>query len=665
MVRGAKLRLVVIFSVLCSFASFAYSQQWIALGPDGGDARSITYDPANPDRIYLGTSAGEMFVSTNAGTSWSRFGHFGAGYDYVLDSVVIDPSNPQIMYVGAWSVENTGGDVYKSTDGGKNWRALPGMHGKSVRAMALSPANPQAIAVGALDGVHRSLDGGETWERITPANHGEMKNFESIAFDPKDVNVVYAGTWHLPWKTEDGGKSWQNIKQGIIDDSDVFSIIVDPKNPAVVYASACSGIYKSETAGHQFKKVQGIPFSARRTRVLQQDPLNGNVVYAGTTEGLWRTTNAGTTWARISPAYFVVNDVMIDPRNSQMVYVATDRTGIMISRDGGSTFTASNRGFSHRQVTNVVADKNDSSRLYASMINNREFGGIFMSADGGSNWTAFNSGLGIRDIFSLDQGENGVLVAGTNQGLFALEKNSATWKPISTTLTEKVTTVPVKPVKKGGPKTKEKHTWVKGQISGRVTEVRASGPQWFAATSQGLYRSLDEGKSWTGGPVLGHKEMIAVDVAGETVLAASTSSVMQSADGGKTWSEVKLPNLVTRIFEVAIGPESETWIITPMGAFRTKDAGEKWEHIMVGQPLTNFTYVSWDRANSRLIAVAAGKKDVFESYDGGDKWMPAGSSHWPIKNVSVSNGRLLAVTDFNGVLAQPEASASKAAGGGQ
>jgi len=665
-VRGAKLRFVLaLLFVLSTFISFAYCEQWIALGPDGGDARSITYDPANPDRIYLGTSAGEMFVSTNAGKSWSRFGHFGTGYDYVLDSVVIDPVDPQIMYVGAWSVENTGGDVYKSTDGGKNWRALPGMHGKSVRAMALAPSNPKAIAVGALDGVHRSLDGGETWELLTPANHAEMKNFESIAFDPKDVNVVYAGTWHLPWKTEDGGKSWQNIKQGIIDDSDVFSIIVDPKNPAVVYASACSGIYKSETSGHQFKKVQGIPFSARRTRVLQQDPVNSNVVYAGTTEGLWRTTNAGTTWTRISPAYFVVNDVMIDPRNPQMVYVATDRTGVMISHDGGSTFSASNRGFSHRQVTNVVADKNDSNRLYVAMINNREFGGVFMSADGGSNWTAFNSGLGTRDIFSLDQSDSGVLVAGTNQGVFALEKNSATWKPISTTLTEKVTTVPVKTAKKGAPKTAEKRTWVKGEISGRVAQVNTSGAQWFAATTQGLYRSLDQGKSWTGGPVLGHKELVSVDAIGETVLAASTSHAMLSKDGGNTWSDVTLPNLVTRIFEVAIGPDSEVWVITPMGAFRTKDAGEKWEHIMVGQPFTNFTYVSWDRANSRLIAVAAGKKEIFESRDGGDKWTLAGSSHWPIKNITVSNGRLLAVTDFNGVLAQPEASAMKAAGGGQ
>jgi photosystem II stability/assembly factor-like uncharacterized protein len=663
--NGAKLRVFFVCLVFLFAATLANAEQWVALGPDGGDARSITYDPTNPDRIYLGTSAGEMFLSNDGGNTWSRFAHFGTGYDYVLDSVAVDPKDPNIIYVGAWSVENDGGDVYKSTDRGKTWRALPGIHRESVRALALAPSDPNAIAVGALDGVHRSLDGGETWEKITPANQAELKNFESIAFDPTSVNIVYAGTWHLPWKTDDGGRTWQNIKQGIIDDSDVFSIIVDPKHPSVVYASACSGIYKSDSAGEQFKKVQGIPSSARRTRVLQQDPANSAVVYAGTTEGLWRTQDAGTTWTRIGPANLVVNDVMVDPRNSQVVYVATDRTGVLISRDGGNTFMASNRGFSHRQVTTVVADKDDANRLYAAMVNNREFGGIFMSSNGGTNWAPIIAGLGTRDIFSLDQTDSGALVAGTNQGLFTLERNSATWKPISTTLSERIKIVPVRVRKKGGPKTVEHREWVKGEISGRVAEVKAGETQWFAATTQGLYRSLDEGRSWTGGPVLGHKEFVGVDATDKKVLAASPDAVMLSEDGGNTWSELKLPNYVSRVNAVTIGPNSELWIVTHMGAFRTKDAGASWEHSMLGQPVSNLTYVAYDRPNSRLLAVAGGKKEVFESRDGGDTWTLAASSHWPIRNIAVSNGRMLAVTDFNGVLAQTEPEAvSKAAGGG-
>jgi photosystem II stability/assembly factor-like uncharacterized protein len=358
---------------------------------------------------------------------------------------------------------------------------------------------------------------------------------------------------------------------------------------------------------------------------------------------------------------------MVDPRNSLLVYVATDRTGVLVSRDGGSTFAASNRGFSHRQVTAVLADNDDAGRLYVAMINNREYGGIYMSTNAGTSWSQMNTGLGTRDIFSLNQTDSGALVAGTNQGVFTLERNGATWKAISMTLSEKRRMVPVRVRKKGGPKTTERHDWIKGEISGRVVELKTGNAQWFAATSQGLYRSLDGGKSWTGGSVLGHKEFVSVDALDKQVLAASPGAATLSDDGGNTWSELKLPTYVSRINAVTIGPNSELWIVTHMGAFRTKDAGLSWEHSMLGWPVSNLTYLTYDRRNSRLLAVASGKKEVFESRDGGDTWTLAASSHWPIRNIAVSNGKMLAVTDFNGVLAQTPTEAApavKSAGGG-
>ena len=171
--------------------------------------------------------------------------------------------------------------------------------------------------------------------------------------------MVYAGTWHLAWKTADGGANWQHINKGMIDDSDVFSIIVDSTNPSVVFASACSGIYKSDTAGDLFRKIQGIPFSARRTRVLKQDPSNPATVYAGTTEGLWKTHGRGKTWKHVTNPEVVVNDVMVDPRNSNRVLLATDRSGVLASDDGAQTFAASNHGYTHRYVSSILADKND------------------------------------------------------------------------------------------------------------------------------------------------------------------------------------------------------------------------------------------------------------------------------------------------------------------
>ena len=332
-----KLLMWLLLASICAFGSGA--RPWSVLGPDGGDVRSLAYDPQNPDRVFLGTSTGVIFVSDDGGHNWSRFAKLGAGDDYVLDHIVFDPQNSKNIFVSAWSVQDqSAGDIFRTHNGGKDWEALPGMHGKSVRAMAVSASDNKVVVAGALDGVYRSNDGGNNWQRISP-NDGIVKNIESIAVDPKDPNVVYAGTWHLAWKTSDGGANWQHINKGMIDDSDVFSIIVSSANPSEVFASACSGIYKSVSGGDLFDKVKGIPFTARRTRVLKQDPSNPAIVYAGTTEGLWKSVDEGKNWKLASSPEVVVNDVLVDPRNSQRVLLATDRSGVLASDNSAATFT--------------------------------------------------------------------------------------------------------------------------------------------------------------------------------------------------------------------------------------------------------------------------------------------------------------------------------------
>src|SRR6266849_8129727 len=473
------------------------SGSWQVLGPDGGDARSLAYDSHNPDHMLLGTSTGQLFVSNDAGHSWSRFARLG-GDDYVLDHIAIDPQNPKHIYVSAWSVSSQQiGDVFRTRDGGKNWEPLSAMHGKSIRAMAMFHANSKVMVAGALDGVFRSTDGGDSWERMSPANHADIKNIESIAVDPKDPNTVYAGTWHLAWKTADGGSSWQQIKKGMIDDSDVFSVIVDHSNPSVVFASACSGIYKSESAGNQFSKIQGIPFSARRTRVLKQDPTNENIVYAGTTEGLWKTSDLGKTWRRMSNPEIVVNDVMVDPRNSNRVLLATDRSGVLASDDGAQTFIASNHGYTHRYVTSILADRNDPNTILVGVVNDREWGGVFTSRDGGQHWLQKSAGLGGRDVFALQQDSNGALIAGTNRGIYMLDRSASEWRPINTIINEKTS---LRAGKKGAKKTSvAAKPVVRSVLDARVSDIEIAPKRWLAATSAGLFTSSDQGKSWSGG----------------------------------------------------------------------------------------------------------------------------------------------------------------------
>src|ERR1700693_117226 len=513
-----------------------------------------------------------------------------------------DPQNSKNIFVSAWSVQDqNAGDIFRTRNGGKDWEALPGMHGKSVRAMAVSASDNKVIVAGALDGVYRSNDGGNNWQRIS-SNDGVVKNIESIAVDPKDPNVVYAGTWHLAWKTSDGGANWQHINKGMIDDSDVFSVIVDHDNPSVVFASACSGIYKSETAGNLFAKIQGIPFSARRTRVLKQDPTNENIVYAGTTEGLWKSTDLGKVWKRVSNPEVVVNDVLIDPRDSNRVLLATDRSGVMASTDGASNWTTSNKGYAHRYVSAILTDNKDASTLYVGVVNDREYGGVFYSHDAGQHWLQKAAGLGGKDVFALNQASSGMLGAGNHAGMFSLEHNASEWHPMNVVVVEH--TVKTAGKGKGSRKAATTTTLTKSQLESRVNDLELGSGRWMAATTTGIYSSADQGKTWKGGRILGQQDFVSVRAEGSTVVAATRSSVLVSNDRGATWKQGGLPSYVVSIRSAAIASDNQIVIASREGAFRSGDGGATWEHVVNGLPGKDITSVSFDSTHKRMLATS-------------------------------------------------------------
>ncbi len=619
----------------------AAAAEWVSLGPDGGDVRSLAYDPQNPDHILLGTSAGKIFVSDDGGVTWTRMVRLGAGEDYVLDHIVFDPANSKRVFVAAWSVEGAGGAVFRTDDGGRTWTSLPGMYGASVRALAISQSSPETLVAGALDGVFRTDDGGQTWRRISPEASSEIKDVESVAIDPKDPNIIYAGTWHLPWKTIDGGLSWHNIKQGVIDDSDVFSIIVSASDNETIYASACSGIYKSDNAGEQFHKAQGIPYSARRTRMLKQDPKDPQIVYAGTTEGLWRTQDGGKTWARLTGANLIINDILIDSRNPRRVLLATDRSGVLLSTDGAQTFAASNTGFAHRQVAALLGDGSESGTLYAGVLNDKEFGGVFVTHDAGAHWSQISTGLQGRDVFALLALPDATLVAGTNGGVFVQGKNGR-WEARNRIVIE--------------PGTHEAKLEVRKPVSlssVRVAELGVSNGKWFAATSAGLYWSDDQGMSWHAAPTEGERDFISLAVLDNMIFATTFNAVVGSMDSGKTWQLVSVPDEVRRVDKIAIDGDQAVWLATREGAFRSRDGGSTWQHILGGLPPYRVNAISWDEDGRRLLASSGVSGKVYQSTNGGRSWQEIAELPYTLRDVSGFGGRLFVATAFDGILAQP------------
>src|SRR6185295_6525805 len=189
---------VLLAALLALAAPAARAQTWTPVGPPGGDVRSLAADPRDPRRIYLGTAEGVLYRSDDGGLSWRRPSPGFPLRGQSLDVIVVDPRGG--LLVGYWQVAGEGGGVAASTDGGTSFSVAPGIAGRSVRALALAPSDPRKLVAGAIDGVYASTDGGLGWRRISPAGHDDLRNVQSVAVDPRDPGMIYAGTWHLPWR---------------------------------------------------------------------------------------------------------------------------------------------------------------------------------------------------------------------------------------------------------------------------------------------------------------------------------------------------------------------------------------------------------------------------------------------------------------------------------
>ena len=650
-VRFAVLLVVGLLAVVCTAQT-----QWVSLGPYGGNARALTYDPSSPDHVLLASGGGALFESRDGGAHWRSFAQLGPGHELMLESIAFDPSRPETIYAGGWSITGSGGGFFLTRDGGRNWSEPAALRGKSIQALAISASDPRLLIAGALDGLYRSRDRGESWERITPLNHPDLKNFESVAIDPRDPETIYAGTWHLPWKTTDGGQHWSSIKQGVIDDSDVFSIILSQSNPQKVYASACSGIYRSEDGGQLFHKVQGIPGTARRTRVLQQDLANANIIYAGTTEGLWKSADGGVVFNRISPADFILNDVLVDPRNSRRLLIATDRGGVYSSDDGGQTFHPSNEGFSQRQVTSAIADPKEPADLYVSVVNDKQFGGVFRRHNG--RWTQLTDGLGATEVFDLERSPEGDLVAATNHGLYRFGAGAQRWEPSRTLLVmTKAATAKAANVRKSGSGRKpavsgaSAKNVTRSSFEGRATALALDSRKWYAATSAGILVSDNHGASWSGGAVEGEREFYSISVHDHSVAAATLRSIWFSSDEGEHWSAQPLPRWVTRVYSVTVVDKDELWASTHEGALhwrRNAAGGGDWERVLNGLPERDVISIRAD--DGWLLAAAAGSRTVYVSRDHGKSWSPETAASVEVIGAVRQGERLYLISRQQGVL---------------
>ena len=342
----------------------------IGPGMKSGRIGDVVKDPERPSTWYVAVASGNVWKTTNNGTTWTPiFDHHGS---YSIGCITIDPRNPQVLWLGT----------------GEN--------------------NSQRSA-GYGDGVYKSIDAGKHW------THMGLKTSEHIGkilIDPRDSQVVYVASQGPLWapggerslyKTVNGGQTWEAVLT-ISENTGISDMVFEPGNPDVLYAASYqrrrhvwglvaggpeSAIHKSTDAGKTWRKiVKGLPSVDLGRIGLAVSPQQPNVLYATVPaswgeSGFYRSSDRGETWQRMSdyittdPQYY--QELFADPHTFDRVYSVD--TFLQVTEDGGKTWQSVNSRFKHVDDHAVVFDPADPEYLMVGCD-----GGIYETWDRGDAW---------------------------------------------------------------------------------------------------------------------------------------------------------------------------------------------------------------------------------------------------------------------------------------
>ncbi len=261
--------------------------QFRNIGPAfmSGRIADIAIHPNDENTWYVGVGSGGVWKTTNAGTTWTPI--FDKQKVYSIGSVTIDPNNPNRIWVGTG--ENVGGrhvsfgdGIYLSTDGGETWKNKGLKDSEHISTVVIHPndSNTLWVAVqgplwskGGDRGLYKTTDGGETWDK--QLGDDEWTGATDVVIDPRNPDKLYAATWQhhrtvaaymgggpktAIYTTDNGGQNWNKLEQGLPDETmGKIGLAISPQKPDVVYAAIelerrTGGIYKSINQGRTWEK---------------------------------------------------------------------------------------------------------------------------------------------------------------------------------------------------------------------------------------------------------------------------------------------------------------------------------------------------------------------------------------------------------------------------
>jgi photosystem II stability/assembly factor-like uncharacterized protein len=347
-----------------------------SIGPyRGGRSAAVAGDLKRKNVFYFGGTGGGVWKTQDGGSNWKNISDkfFGGS----IGSISIAPNDAQLIYVGTG--ENTfrgnvseGNGMWKSEDGGRSWKNIGLKDSRHITRIVIHPKNPDIVWTACSGhlfgpsqerGVYKTTDGGKTWRRVLFSN--EQAGAIDLIADPGNPNILYASTWRVirtPYSMESGG--------------------------------AGSALWKSTDGGETWKNIsknKGLPKDTIGIIGITVSPANPDRLYAiieSRTGGVFTSNDAGETWTKTSDNsdvrqrswYF--SKIFCDTKNENTIYICN--VGFYRSRDGGKTFTQIQTP--HGDHHDFWIDPEDSQRMIVA-----DDGGGQISFDAGANWSTYHN----------------------------------------------------------------------------------------------------------------------------------------------------------------------------------------------------------------------------------------------------------------------------------
>ena len=659
------------------------SLRWRSIGPAVASGRiaDIAIDPTDRSTWYVAASSGNVWKTTNAGTTWTPiFDNYGS---YSIGAIALDPNDHLTLWVGTG--ENNGqrsvgyGDgVYKSVDGGRSFRNMGLETSRHIGMIAVHPDDSRTVyvaaqgplwAAGGERGLYRTRDGGESWELVLEID--EHTGVNEVYFDPRNPDVMYASSWQRrrhQWtmidggpgsgihKSTDGGNTWRAINRGLPGgDKGRIGIAISPINPDIVYAiveasSGQGGTFRSENMGENWSRTSNYQSGAAMYyHELYADPHRFDRIYSLDTF-MEMSTDGGNTWGRL-PTQGVHVDfhaMWFDPDDPEHLIVGNDG-GLYETFDFGGSW----HHFSNLPLTQFykVTTSNDEPfyYVYGGTQDNNTLGGPSQTLGGGirnSDWYVTLGGDGFDPV--VDPENPDIIYSQLQYGVISrFDRGSK----------ERLDIQPQ--ADPDGPPLR--WYWDAGLIMSPHDTHRL----YFGA--QILFRSDDQGSSWraVSGDLSRDLDRNQLEVMGRVwsvdavaknrstssfghIVAVSESPLVEgliyvgtddglvqvTEDGGETWRMIEsLPGVPDTSFvhDVEASLHNPDGIFVVVNNFkrndfrpyvlRSEDRGQSWTVIAGGLPDNSPSFsIVQDPVEPGLLFLGA-EFGAFVSVDGGESWM--------------------------------------------